>query len=45
MNFAVLTDHRGKIKETEKTDKYFGPCQRTKKKPQEYECDDYTNCS
>ena len=31
IDFAVLGDHRVKIKENEKRDKYLKRCQRTKK--------------
>ena len=31
MDFAVPTDHKGKLRESEKIDKIHGSCQRTEK--------------
>ena len=42
--FAVLVDHRIKLKEYEKRDKYLNFA-RELKKAVEYESDDYTNCN
>ena len=43
VDFAVPTDHRIKLKECEKKDKYVDLA-RELKKPMEHEGDDYTNC-
>ena len=42
MDFAVLADHKIKLKESKKKDKYFDLV-RELKKTMEYESDDYTN--
>ena len=44
MVFAVPVDHRVKLKESEKRDKYLDLA-RELKKTVEYEIDDYTNCN
>ena len=41
MNFAILADHRVKLKESEKKDKYIDLA-REQKKTVEHESDDYT---
>ena len=43
MGFAVSADHRGKIKESEKTDGYFGLFQKTEKS-EEHKIMDNGNC-
>ena len=43
VNFAVSADHRIKLKECEKTDKYLDLA-RELKTTMEYEGDNYTNC-
>ena len=43
VDFAVPADHRIKLKECEKKDKYYDPA-RELKKTLEHESDDYTNC-
>ena len=43
MDFAVLDDHRVKLKESEKKDKYLD-LTRERKKTVEHESDVYTNC-
>ena len=43
VNFAIPADHRVKMKEREKKDKYFYLA-RELKKPMEHESDDDTNC-
>ena len=43
MDFAVLVDHRVKLKECEKKNKYLDQA-RELKKTVEHESDDYTNC-
>ena len=43
MDFAVLVDHRIKLKECEKKDKYLDLA-RELKKTVEHEGDNYTNC-
>ena len=44
VNFSVPADHRIKLKECEKKDKYIDPA-RELKKPVEHESDNYTNCN
>ena len=44
VDFAVLADHRVKLKESEKKDKYLDLA-RELKKTVEHESDDYTNCN
>ena len=44
MDFAVPADHRVKLKESEKMDKYMDFV-RELKKTVEQESDDYTNCN
>ena len=44
VDFAVTADHRIKLKECEKKDKYL-KLARELKKPMEHEGDNYTNCA
>ena len=44
MDFAVPTDHTGKIKESEKINKYQDLTRELKKKTVEHEGDHLTNC-
>ena len=44
VDFAIPADHRVKLKENEKKDKYFHPA-RELKKTVIYESDNYTNCN
>ena len=44
MNFAVLADHRVKLKESEKKDEYLDLA-RELKRTVEHERDGYTNCN
>ena len=43
VEFAVLADHRIKLKECEKRDKYFNLARKLKKKTMEHKGDNYTN--
>ena len=45
VNFAVPADHRVKIKESEKKNKYLDLASQLKKTTQEHENDVYTNCN
>ena len=45
VNFAVPADHRIKLKECEKTDKYLDLARELKKKTVEHAGDYYTNCN
>ena len=45
MDFAIRADHRVKLKEIEKKDKYDDLARELKKKSVEHESDDYTNCN
>ena len=46
VNFAVLPDHRVKLKESTKKDKYLDLARELKKKKiVEHETDDYTDCN
>ena len=45
VDFAVAADHRVKIKESEKRDKYSDLARKLKKKTVEHEGDDDTNCN
>ena len=44
VDFAVPADHRIKLKECEKNNKYLDLACELKKKTMEYEGDNYTNC-
>ncbi len=44
-DFAVPADHRVKLKECEKKNKFRDLDKELKKKPVEHESDDYTNCN
>ena len=44
VNFAVPADHRIKLKECEKKDKYLDLARELKKTTMEHEGDNYTNC-
>ena len=44
VDFAVLADHRIKLKEWEKNDKYLDLAWELKKKTMEHEGDNYTDC-
>ena len=44
MDFAISADHRGKIKESEKIDKYFNLAKKTEKIVK-HESDGDTNCN
>ena len=44
VDFAVPADHRIKLKECEKKDKYLDLARELKKKTMEHEGDNYTNC-
>ena len=45
VNFTVLEDHRVKLKESEKRDKYLDLARELKKKTTEHESDADTNCN
>ena len=44
VDFAVLANHRIKLKECKKKDKYLDLARELKKKTMEHEGDNYTNC-
>ena len=45
VDFALSADHRTKLKECEKKDKYFDLARELKKKTVENSGDNYTNCN
>ena len=45
VEFTVPADHRVKLKESEKRDKYLDLAREFKKKTVKHESDDYSNCN